>query len=423
MDRPPQSREFQSVFQEISKLLELSENEIAGGRIMEACQCLLKANSLDQSNLTVFTKLGHCYLLLGNYELSYTCYCKVLQEGSGTVTEEAWYGLGELYMKQQKYLNAESSFKSLLNINPNFEMSSSVYLKLAIIYKKLGNTHKAITFFKASSHYKDLLPNQLNELLIQLGGCFEIIGNIKSASELYVEAVKLNKSARNIVCLAWMLIKNSRFEKAQSLLFKASKLTQNESKEYYDIQFVLSLCHFKNQKLNECSKILMTLVTLYPNEPYYLACFGILEENMNKYSSALHYLWRATTVVPDRHDIIMSISMIYEKIGFINEAVFMYMRIIEMFPWHDQAKTRLRECQTGQRLPLGPLDIINIDITEFPFHRTIEPIPIPQLEQEIVIPKPVYSLFTVSNPAFFQPDPECLLSLPQKRGAQEINNE
>ncbi|OMJ91109.1 hypothetical protein SteCoe_6368 [Stentor coeruleus] len=420
MDRPPQSREFQSVFQEISKLLELSENEITGGRVMEACQLLLKANSLDQSNLTVFTKLGHCYLLLGNYELSYTCYCKVIHEGSGGIIEEAWYGLGELYMKEQKYINAESSFKSLLNINPNFEMSSSVYLKLAIIYKKLGNTHKAITFFKASSHYKDLLPNQLNELLIQLGNCFEIIGKIKPASELYVEAVKLNKTARNVVCLAWVLMKNSRFEKAQTLLSKASKLTQNESKEYYDIQFVLALCHFKNQKFIECGKILMTLLELYPNEPYYLACFGILEENMNKYSSALNYLWRAATVIPDRHDIIMSISMIYEKIGFINEAVFMYMRIIEMFPWHDQAKTRLRECQTGQRLPLGPLDIINIDITEFPFHRRIESLPAQQLDQNIVIPKPVYSLFTMSNPEFFQQDSDYSINLPQKRGAQGV---
>lgn len=415
MDCPPQSREFQMILQEISKLLELSENEIAGGRLMEACQCLLKANSLDQSNLTVFTKLGHCYLLLGNYELGYTCYCKVLQEGSGSAVEEAWYGLGELYMKQQKFTNAEAAFKTVLGLNPNFEMTSAIYLKLAIIYKKLGNLHKAISFFKASSQYRDLLPNQLNELLIQLGSCFELVGNKKSASELFVEAVKLNKNARNIVCLAWIFVKNARFDKAQTLLFKASKLAQNESKEYHDIQFVLALSHFKNKKFTDCGKILMNLLALYPNEPYYLACYGILEENMNKYASALHYLWRAATIIPDRQDILMSISMIYEKIGYINEAVFMYMRIVEMFPSNEQAKTRLRECQTGQRLPLGEIDIIYLDISEFPFHRTIEPVQNSQFQQDIAVPKPIYSFFNMNGFSSNLNSQLPKISLPQKR--------
>ncbi|OMJ90502.1 hypothetical protein SteCoe_7089 [Stentor coeruleus] len=416
MERPPQSREFQIFIQEISKLLELSEDEVAGGRFLEACQCLLKANSLDQSNLIVFTKLGHCYLLLENYDLSYSCYCRVIAEGSGKLVEEAWYGLAELYMKQQNYLNAESAFKTVLNLNPNFEMASSVYLKLAIIYKKLGNAHKAITFFKASSHYKDLLPNHLNELLIQLGSCFELVNNKKAASELYVEAVKLNKSARNIVCLAWIFIKSARFEKAQTLLFKATKLVQNESKDYHDIQFILALCHFKNKKNTDCGKILMNLLAIYPNEPYYLACYGILEENQNKFTSALHYLWRASSILPERHDILMSIGIIYEKTGLNNEAVFMYNRIVEMFSWHDQAKNRLRECQSGQQLQLGPLEIINIDITEFPFHRNIEPVSSTRASQEIIVPRPVYQMFNGSNFVSASTEQETPVNLPQKRG-------
>ena len=77
-----------------------------------------------------------------------------------------------------------------------------VYLKLAIIYKKFGNNHKAITFFKACSCCKNLEPDHLNELLIHLASCFENIKNFKEASELYMEALKLQNNSKNIVCLA-----------------------------------------------------------------------------------------------------------------------------------------------------------------------------------------------------------------------------
>ena len=41
---------------------------------------------------------------LGNLDVSFNCYDKLVQIASGAVLEEAWYGLGELYFKQAKYI-------------------------------------------------------------------------------------------------------------------------------------------------------------------------------------------------------------------------------------------------------------------------------------------------------------------------------
>jgi hypothetical protein len=91
-----------------------------------------------------------------------------------------------------------------------------------------------------------------------------------------------------------------------------------------------------------------------------------------------------------------------------------------MFPSNEQAKTRLRECQTGQRLPLGELDIIYIDISEFPFHRTIEPVQNSQFQQDIAVPKPIFSIFSMNG---FMNNLNTQLpnvNLPQKRAPSDI---
>ena len=73
----------------VPQLMNFAEVELKAGRVSEACDWLLRANNLNQENLVIFIKLAHCYSLLKNYDLSYTCYCHILQIGTPSLVEEA----------------------------------------------------------------------------------------------------------------------------------------------------------------------------------------------------------------------------------------------------------------------------------------------------------------------------------------------
>jgi tetratricopeptide (TPR) repeat protein len=380
----------------ISTLLKLAENEISAGRSQEALQYLLEANRIDQENNTVFAKLGHCYSVLNNYNLSYICYCKALQGPDLKTPEEVWFGLAELYYKQQKYIEAEPRYNSVLNLNPSFEILSTVYLRLAVINKKLGKVSKAIEYFKASSQCRDLSSDQINELLLQLASCFELAGENKNAFELYLEALKIKKNLQNLICVSWILIKNGRAKKSQDILAQAKNMVHNKSKEYYDIEFFFAISHIKLKNYSDAIKIFINILAHYPNEPYYLIAYGVLEENLGNYSSALQNLWRALALLPERQDILSGIGCIYEKIGHINQSSNIFSVMSELFPEHEDSKSgpKIKDSNNATNTSSLSLDILRIDITEFPFHKGMQAeIVDPQIE--ITVPKLVYYDFNL----------------------------
>ena len=362
---------MQELSTDLFQLIKIAESEILQGRNLEANHLLLIANSIDQTNITVLLKLAQVSLQLGNLDMSFNCFDKLVQIASGSLLEEAWYGLGELYFKQNKYIYSESALRTVLALNPQCEMASIIYLKLGIINKKLGDTYKAITFFRACSNCRNLQEEHLNELTLQLGSCFEDIGNKKIASDLYLEAVKLRNSPKNTAYLSWISIKSGKTDRAINGLLKIMKQAQEGTKEFSDLRFLVALAYNKSKKHSEASVILCELVKLYPNEPYYLAAFGILEENMGNYSSSLHYLWRSLVFMPERHDILFAIGLIYEKIGCFSDAYFLYTRIVEQFPWHQAAKIRANLCYSENN-EIPAIDFLQLDISEFPFHQNLK---------------------------------------------------
>lgn len=387
----------------ISNLISDAENETSCGRHMEACRFLLQANNLDQMNLTVFLKLAHNYLILGNLVASHTCYYKVIQEATSPLLEEAWFGFAELLFAQCKFADSESAYSKVLELSPNFECSSSIYLRLGIISKKLKKIHKAIGYFQLCGSYRDLKLTQLNELVLQLASCFIEIGNNRTAFEILLEGKDFTDSQRNIICLSWAHLKNGNVYKAQFALTSIENTVLKFTKEFNDIQLLKALCYIRLKKYLEASVIMDTILKIYPNEPYYLAECGILQDNMNNYPLALQYLWKAFGLFPEWYDILYNIGKVYEKIGSRNEASYCYTRISEFVPEDQQAKIKSIQCLTNDP-DLSPLDLINIDITEFPFHKQLKPV-LTESRPNIIIPQPIYAEPSNPNQIFHAPIP------------------
>ena len=106
--------------------------------------------------------------------------------------------------------------------------------------------------------------------------------------------------------------------------------------------------------------------------------------------------------MPENPDILLNIAGIYEKTGMKNEALFMYSRVVEMFPMNEQAKLRLKDFQAENKPQIKPANILNLDITEFPFHKDMEQVKYSETPTNIVIPKPVYSAFGSASQGFPQ---------------------
>jgi tetratricopeptide (TPR) repeat protein len=349
-----------------NSLISQAERFVSCQQIDQALQKLMEASSLSPENLEIQLKQAHCYLLSDNFNTCYTLYMKIAQEGTTSQKRESFFGLAELNYKFKNYHPADYFFQSVLSQGKDFEMVSSVYLKLGIIQKKLGNYQKALSYFKAASQIQDLLPVQLNELLLQLANTFEHLNNKKLALDMYLEAVKMSKNTRNVVCLAWIFMKTSKFEKAESLLIKSCPNDSRNSKEWADSRLLLAICYHLTRKSANSEEIMKEILNLYPNEPYYCAFAAVFAENLGKDERAVAFMYKAVNMMPDRSDLQQMLSALYEKIS---------------------------------RKGPGKLEIgqICLDITEFPFNLMMFKNIVPLMNSELVVPQPVRTGFYPMN--------------------------
>lgn len=345
-----------------SSLITQAEKFVSCNQTDLALQKLCEASSVDPENLEIILKQAHCYLLSDNYNICYNIYMRVVQEGNVSQKREAFFGLAELNYKFKNYLPAEYFFQSVVTMGKDFDLISSVYLKLGIISKKLGNYQKALSYFKAASQIQDLLPAQLNELLLQLANTFECMDNKKLALDMYMEAVKMSKSTRNVVCLAWIFMKTNKFEKAESLLLKSSPNDSKNTKEWADLQLLLAICFHLTRRSGDSEEIMREILNLYPSEPYYCAVAAIFADNLGKDERATGLLYKAVNLMPDRSDLKSMLNFLCEK----------------------NAK------RTQGKLEI---DKLALDITEFPFNMMMFKNIVPLINTDLAVPQPVRSGF------------------------------
>ena len=361
-------------------LMEKAEKEIASEKYIEASQTLCKLSMISPQSLSICLKLAHCSSLTGSYDLSISCYNNVIQYGTESLVTEAYYGLGELLYKKSQYVESENAFKNVLTLNQNFEMASTVHLKLGIINKKLGILENAFFHLKTSSLYKNLLPEQVVELILQLGSCFELLRNNSVALGLYSDSVKIKNTPKNMVCMAWGYIKINKYNKALIILEACLKKINIGSKEHCDVQFLIAVVYLNQKKYLKAEKILQELLRFFPNDPYYLIASGLCENGQLRYGTALKYLYESSFFIHDRCELFYLIGLIYEKMGFASYSLMIFAEILKFYPGHENSRSKLMGttleiqyniCVSDNEPKI--LDIINIDICEFPFHSNCEP--------------------------------------------------
>lgn len=137
------------------------------GRYNDAIEEASVAIKLDGSNATAYYALGVARSRQGDTEEAINAFnkCVKLQTGMADVNQQAYYELGEIYMKERKYKEAVEAYKGALSNGPE---ATYVVIALARAYEKVGNRQEAITEYRAILDY-DPTNQEAKDALTRLG--------------------------------------------------------------------------------------------------------------------------------------------------------------------------------------------------------------------------------------------------------------
>jgi tetratricopeptide (TPR) repeat protein len=172
---------------------------------------------------------GNKLLKAGNYDGAVSSYNEALKTSKDY---RIFYQLGVCYKKQNKLNDAEASFKSAIQNNPNFDLA---YNGLGGAYFQDGKYSDAVESFKKFEQLtkQKSLKEQAKEYIarsyVKLGEQEKKDGNYTKALESLNEAIKNHPLDAAYVLLATTYYENGDYDKAvsasdQALTLKSSNL-------------------------------------------------------------------------------------------------------------------------------------------------------------------------------------------------------
>ncbi|MDI6716169.1 MAG: tetratricopeptide repeat protein [Actinomycetota bacterium] len=137
------------------------------GRYNEAIEEASIAVKLDNNNATAYYALGVARSRAGDTEEAIAALnkCVKLNTGLADVYQQAYYELGEIYMREGKYKDAIKAYYGALSEGPE---ATYVVIALARAYEKAGETKNAIEQYRSILDY-DPTNQEAKDALVRLG--------------------------------------------------------------------------------------------------------------------------------------------------------------------------------------------------------------------------------------------------------------
>ena len=109
---------------------------------------------LDKKKPEAQIQLAKAHEVLEDAEMAEMIYKRIIEFFPTNIS--AYNNLANLYLTNERFLEAGIIYKQILKINPNF---SQAYFGLGICFEKLGKINDAIRYFRKFSEIK---PNSIN---------------------------------------------------------------------------------------------------------------------------------------------------------------------------------------------------------------------------------------------------------------------
>lgn len=283
---------------------------------------------------STFCKLGHFHLLLEDFAKALSAYQRFFNAQQVNYWKDAafLYGLGIVYFNFSAYPWAIKIFQQLLYIDPSFNCSNEVHLRLAIIFKAQGSCEASVKHFQMA--LMDSSPCSLSkvEIRFHLGHLYEMQNKCELAQEMYENIIESPNVPSNIRAnaykqLGWMYYNKehlgdrpSRMEKAVQLLLKAIETDPNSGAAWY----LIGRCYAMQGKVHDAFTSYRQAIDKSEANADTWCSIGVLYQQQNQPMDALQAYVCAIQLDPTHVAAWTDLGILYEACEQLSDAISCY---------------------------------------------------------------------------------------------------
>jgi tetratricopeptide (TPR) repeat protein len=188
---------------------------------------LKKAIELDPKNDNAYFGLGRLYMNQGRSAQAEKAFSKAIELNPGN--DNAYFGLGWFYQEQGQSARAEGAFQKALALDPK---NDKAYFGLGRFYHGQGQFPEAEEAFK-----KAIELNPQNDVAhFELGRFYQEQGKFPQAEDAFKRSLELNsKNYAAYFQLGWFYQEQGKFSQAENAFKKAIELNPENDNAYRTI--------------------------------------------------------------------------------------------------------------------------------------------------------------------------------------------
>jgi tetratricopeptide (TPR) repeat protein len=246
-----------------------------------------------------YLSLGSVFYERGYPETSQTFFRRALQDDSASA--EALYGLGSVYLQQQKLKEARDSFEHALQLHPSYPGTiPNAWNNLGILSAREGDTAAAIEYFQRALQID---PAHLIALL-NLGNAYR---------------------------------QRKDWAEAKQTLQRAFDVGPDDPEVNYSLGMVCA----QLEESDRAYEYLKRAVSLRPVYPEALNNLGVLYLRMKRPEEAIHSFEESIRVAPEYDQSYLNLARVYAIQGERDKAREVLLQLLKQHPDHAQAKAEL----------------------------------------------------------------------------------
>lgn len=214
-------------------------------------------------NATDYYQMGYAFYKVGQFEKAISYFNKIINEQNG-IAQNAYYHLGESYLKVDKKLEAFNAFKSASEMNFEPELQEDAYYNYAKLSYDIGNPYEStptvlrnflkkypnttnkievnqmiVSSFVLSKDYKEALRLLEEEPSISLPGAYQkaayLLGKSLFVDEKYKESISYFEKALTKPVNGYLVLKSYFFKAEAEYLLRDYKEAIISFKQFFEL--------------------------------------------------------------------------------------------------------------------------------------------------------------------------------------------
>jgi tetratricopeptide (TPR) repeat protein/peroxiredoxin len=244
---------------------------------------------------------GLIYFQRGYYEQSEAWFQLALKDDPSNA--EAHYGLGSVYLKQERNSEAKASFELTVQLKSNYAMTlTNAWNNLGLLAARQGNMTEAI------SHFQEALRLDPNHVVA--------LDNLGAAYR-----------------------QQQNWDEARKTLERALKVKPDDAEANYS----LGMVYAQTDDSERAYEFLQKALQLRPDYPEALNNLGILYLRMQRTEQAVATFEECVRVAPAFSRCYMDLAHVYAVEGMTEKARTVLLQLLKQHPDHAQAQKALQQ--------------------------------------------------------------------------------